>query len=168
MACSFLKELLEHVLSFVQCDKDQNDILTICKSWYKIERWSRRQVFIGNFYAINPDMVIRQFLEVQSIKLKGKPHFADFNLVPEEWGGYVAPWISAMAAAYPRLEEIRLKRMVITDESLELISKSFKNLKVLVLSSCEGFSTEGLASIAANCRFGFVFFWGGCVLSIFC
>ncbi|CBI32265.3 unnamed protein product, partial [Vitis vinifera] len=42
--------------------------------------------------------------------------------------------------------------MVVTDESLELISRSFKNFKVLVLSSCEGFSTDGLAAIAANCR----------------
>lgn len=42
--------------------------------------------------------------------------------------------------------------MVVTDESLELIARSFKNFKVLVLSSCEGFTTDGLASIAANCR----------------
>lgn len=97
-------------------------------------------------------MLIQRFPEVRSIELKGKPHFADFNLVPEGWGGYVAPWIAAMATAYPWLEEIRLKRMVVTDDSLELISRSFKNFKVLVLSSCEGFSTEGLAAIASNCR----------------
>lgn len=42
--------------------------------------------------------------------------------------------------------------MVVTDDTLELVSKSFKNFKVLVLSSCEGFTTDGLASIAANCR----------------
>ncbi|TQE10961.1 hypothetical protein C1H46_003376 [Malus baccata] len=97
-------------------------------------------------------MLIRRFPDVRSIELKGKPHFADFNLVPEGWGGYVYPWIAAMASAYPWLEEIKLKRMVVTDETLELIAKSFKNMKLLVLSSCEGFSTDGLASIAANCR----------------
>ncbi|MBA0741531.1 hypothetical protein Gogos_014677 [Gossypium gossypioides] len=42
--------------------------------------------------------------------------------------------------------------MVVTDESLELIAKSFKNFKVLVLFSCEGFSTDGLAAIAASCK----------------
>ncbi|XP_024982182.1 protein TRANSPORT INHIBITOR RESPONSE 1-like isoform X2 [Cynara cardunculus var. scolymus] len=94
----------------------------------------------------------RRFPEVRSVELKGKPHFADFNLVPEGWGGFACPWISEMSRAYPWLEEIRLKRMVVTDESLELISTSFKNFKVLVLSSCEGFSTDGLAAIAANCR----------------
>lgn len=152
MANSFPEEVLEHIFSFIQDNKDRNAISTVCKSWCEIDRWSRRKVFVGNCYAISPRMVVRRFPEVRSIELKGKPHFADFNLVPDGWGGYVSPWIVAMAGAYPWLEEIRLKRMVITDESLELISKSFKNFKVLVLSSCEGFSTEGLAAIAANCR----------------
>lgn len=89
---------------------------------------------------------------MRSVELKGKPHFADFNLVPDGWGGYFYPWISEMSRAYPWLEEIKLKRMVVTDEGLELISKSFKNFKVLILSSCEGFSTDGLAAIAAHCR----------------
>nr|AIG99441.1 transport inhibitor response 1 [Morus alba var. multicaulis] len=152
MASSFPEEVLEHVFSFIQSDADRNSISMVCKSWYEIERWCRRRIFVGNCYAVSPRMVIRRFPEVRSIELKGKPHFADFNLVPEGWGGYVDPWISTMAMAYPWLEEIRLKRMVVTDESLELIAKSFKNFKVLVLSSCEGFSTDGLAAIAANCR----------------
>ncbi|KAF2298570.1 hypothetical protein GH714_024154 [Hevea brasiliensis] len=152
MASSFPEEVLEHVFSFIYDDKDRNAISMVCKSWYEIERWCRRRIFVGNCYAVSPPMVIRRFPEVRSVELKGKPHFADFNLVPEGWGGYVYPWIAAMATAYPWLEEIRLKRMVVTDEALELIAKSFKNFKVLVLSSCEGFSTDGLAAIAANCR----------------
>ncbi|CAI9108025.1 OLC1v1007535C2 [Oldenlandia corymbosa var. corymbosa] len=149
---SFPEEVLEHVFSFLSTDRDRNAVSLVCKSWYEIERWCRRKIFIGNCYAVSPGILIRRFPEVRSVELKGKPHFADFNLVPEGWGGYVDPWIVAMAGAYPWLEEIRLKRMVVSDESLELISKSFKNFKVLVLSSCEGFSTDGLASIAANCR----------------
>ncbi|RDX93662.1 Protein TRANSPORT INHIBITOR RESPONSE 1 [Mucuna pruriens] len=154
MACtfSFPEEVLEHVFSFISSEKDRNAISLVCKSWYEIERWCRRKVFVGNCYAVSPMMVIKRFPEVRSIALKGKPHFADFNLVPDGWGGYVCPWIAAMARAFPWLEEIRLKRMVITDESLELIAKSFKNFKVLVLTSCEGFTTDGLATIAANCR----------------
>ena len=90
---------------------------------------------------------------MRSVELKGKPHFADFNLVPEGWGWYVYPWIEAMSKAYTWLEEIRLKRMVVSDECLELIAKSFKNFKVIVLSSCDGFSTDGLAAIASTCRY---------------
>ncbi|XP_022869083.1 protein TRANSPORT INHIBITOR RESPONSE 1-like isoform X2 [Olea europaea var. sylvestris] len=152
MAYSFPEEVLEYVFAFLSSHKDRNAVSLVCKSWYEIERWCRRRIFIGNCYAVSPQIVIRRFPEVRAVKIKGKPHFADFNLVPEGWGAYVYPWISAMVRSYPWLEEIKLKRMVVTDESLELLSKSFKNFKVLVLSSCEGFTTDGLASIAANCR----------------
>ncbi|KAL8143105.1 hypothetical protein V2J09_016137 [Rumex salicifolius] len=152
MASSFPDEVLEHVFSFIDSDVDRNAVSLACKAWYEIERLCRRRVFIGNCYAVSPTILIRRFPEIRSLEIKGKPHFADFNLIPEGWGGYVYPWIEAMAAAYPWLEELRLKRMVITDDGLELIAKSFRNFKVLVLSSCEGFSTDGLAAIAANCR----------------
>ncbi|KAH6796513.1 F-box/RNI-like superfamily protein [Perilla frutescens var. hirtella] len=152
MAYSFPEEVLEHVFSFLGSDKDRNAVSLVCRSWYEIERWCRRRLFVGNCYAVSPEIMIRRFPEVRAVEMKGKPHFADFNLVPEGWGGYVHPWIRAMSAAYPWLEEIKLKRMVVTDESLELIARSFKNFRVLVLSSCEGFTTDGLASIAANCR----------------
>ncbi|KAA8549206.1 hypothetical protein F0562_000890 [Nyssa sinensis] len=152
MAHSFPGEVLEHVFSFIHSDQDRNAVSLVCKSWYEIERWCRRRIFVGNCYAVSPMIMIRRFPEVRSLELKGKPHFADYNLVPEGWGGYAYPWIAAMARAYPGLEEIRLKRMVVTDDTLELISRSFKNFKVLVLSSCEGFTTDGLAVIAANCR----------------
>nr|DAD43792.1 TPA_asm: hypothetical protein HUJ06_002022 [Nelumbo nucifera] len=61
-----------------------------------------------------------------------------------------------MAEAYPWLEELRLKRMVVIDEVLELILRLFKNFSVLVLSSCKGFTIDGLTAIAANCKFFFV------------
>lgn len=73
-------------------------------------------------------------------------------MVPPGWGADIHPWLAAMAEAYPWLEELRLKRMVITDESLQLLARSFPNFKVLVLTSCDGFSTDGLAAIAAHCR----------------
>ncbi|KAJ8748383.1 hypothetical protein K2173_003020 [Erythroxylum novogranatense] len=152
MATSFPEEVLEHVFSFIQSDKDRNAISVVCKSWYEVERWCRRRIFVGNCYAVSPATVVKRFPDVRSVELKGKPHFADFSLVPDGWGGYVYPWIAAMETTYPWLEEIRLKRMVVSDEALELIAKSFKNFKVLVLSSCEGFSTAGLNAIAANCR----------------
>ncbi|KAK9018292.1 hypothetical protein V6N11_001270 [Hibiscus sabdariffa] len=107
---------------------------------------------MGNCYSVSPRMVIRRFPKFRSIELKGKPHFTDFNPVPDRWGGYVFLWIAKMAGACPWLEEIKLKRMVVTDESLELIAKSFKNFKVLVLSSCERFSTNGPTAIATGCN----------------
>jgi transport inhibitor response 1 len=57
-----------------------------------------------------------------------------------------------MAEAYAWLEELRLKRMVFIDEILELLTHSFPNLKVLVLTSCDDFSTDSPATIVAHCR----------------
>ncbi|CAA0824603.1 Protein AUXIN SIGNALING F-BOX 2 [Striga hermonthica] len=149
----FPEEVLEHVFDFVTSHQDRNAVSLVCKLWYTVERFSRERVFIGNCYAVNPERLIARFPRVKSLTLKGKPHFADFNLVPQDWGGYVFPWIEAMAKNGINLEELRLKRMVVSDESLELLSKSFPNFKSLVLVSCEGFSTDGLAAIASNCRF---------------
>ncbi|KAL5995999.1 GPI-anchored mannoprotein [Asimina triloba] len=154
MALIFPEEVLEHVFSFITSDKDRNAVSLVCKSWYNIERCCRRRIFVGNCYAASPAILIRRFPEIRAVSLKGKPHFADFNLVPYDWGGSVGPWIAALAEAYPLLEELRLKRMVVSDENLELLSRAFKNFKVLVLVSCGGFSTNGLAAIAANCSEG--------------
>ncbi|KAK6928583.1 Transport inhibitor response 1 domain [Dillenia turbinata] len=149
----FPEEVLELVFSFLSSHKDRNAVSLVCKSWYMVEKGSRSRVFIGNCYAISPERLISRFPRIRALTLKGKPHFADFNLVPHDWGGFVYPWIRALAKSCSGLEELRLKRMVVNDESLELLSKSFPNFKSLVLVSCEGFSTDGLAAIAANCRF---------------
>ncbi|XP_057482401.1 protein AUXIN SIGNALING F-BOX 2-like [Actinidia eriantha] len=149
----FPEEVLEHVFDFLKSHRDRNAVSLVCKSWYRVERFSRERVFIGNCYAINPDRLIERFPRLRSLTLKGKPHFADFNLVPHDWGGFVYPWIDAMAKRGVNLEELRLKRMVVSDEGLELLSRSFVNFKSLILVSCEGFTTDGLAAIASNCRF---------------
>lgn len=93
-----------------------------------------------------------RFEEVKAVTVKGKPHFADFNLVPKEWGGDAASWVNAMAEGWPQLEEIRFKRMILDDEVLDVIARKFRNLKILQLVSCEGFSMKGIASVVANCR----------------
>ncbi|KAB5516209.1 hypothetical protein DKX38_026857 [Salix brachista] len=147
----FPDEVLEHIFDFVTSQRDRNSVSQVCKPWYKIESSSRPKVFVGNCYAISPQRVIERFPGLKSITLKGKPHFADFNLVPHDWGGFVYPWIEAFARKSVGLEELKLKRMIISDECLELISRSFPNFKSLVLVSCDGFTTDGLAAIASNC-----------------
>jgi hypothetical protein len=93
-----------------------------------------------------------RFPNMRALSVKGKPHFADFNLVPAGWGATAEPWVDACARACPGLEELWLKRMVVTDECLKSLSLTFTNFKSLVLVCCEGFSTAGLADIATNCR----------------
>ncbi|SPT18238.1 unnamed protein product [Triticum aestivum] len=148
----FPEEVVEHIFSFLPAQCDRNTVSLVCKVWYEIERLSRQTVFVGNCYAVRPERVVLRFPNVRALTVKGKPHFADFNLVPPDWGGYAGPWIEAAARGCVGLEELRMKRMVVSDESLELLAKSFPRFRALVLISCEGFSTDGLAAIASHCK----------------
>ncbi|KAG6524615.1 hypothetical protein ZIOFF_014550 [Zingiber officinale] len=148
----FPDEVVEHIFDFLSSHRDRNNVSTVCKAWYLVERLSRRCVFVGNCYVLRPERVMARFPRMKCLTVKGKPHFADFNLVPHDWGGYALPWIEAAARCCPGLDELRLKRMVVSDDSLEVLARSFPKFKALVLISCEGFSTDGLAAIATHCR----------------
>ncbi|KAA8519890.1 hypothetical protein F0562_014200 [Nyssa sinensis] len=148
----FPDEVLERVLSLVKSHKDRSSVSLVCKDWYNAERWSRTHVFIGNCYSVSPEIVARRFPKIRGVTLKGKPRFSDFNLVPPNWGADIHSWLVVFASAYPFLEELRLKRMTVTDESLEFLVTSFPNFKALSLLSCDGFSTDGLAAIATHCK----------------
>ena len=149
---AFPDEVLERVLSLLNSHKDRSSVSLVCRDWYNAERWSRRHVFIGNCYSVSPEILTRRFPSIRSVTLKGKPRFSDFNLVPPNWGANIHSWLVVFAKKYPLLEELRLKRMTVTDESLEFLALSFPNFKALSLLSCDGFSTDGLAAIATNCK----------------
>ncbi|KAK3011117.1 hypothetical protein RJ639_012676 [Escallonia herrerae] len=149
---AFPDEVLDRVLSLMESHKDRSSVSLVCKDWYNAERWSRSHVFIGNCYSVSPEIVARRFPNIRSVTLKGKPRFSDFNLVPQNWGADICAWLAVFAAAYPFLEELRLKRMAVSDESLEFIATSFPCFKSLSLLSCDGFSTDGLKSIASHCK----------------
>lgn len=147
-----LENVLENVLVFLKSRRDRNAVALVCKSWYRAEAYTRSDVFIGNCYAVAPQRVTRRFTRVLSVTIKGKPRFADFGLLPQDWGAHFKPWVSAMATAYRALEKIHLKRMSITDDDLAMLAHSFPNFKELVLVCCEDFGTSGLAVIASECR----------------
>nr|GMC81518.1 protein TRANSPORT INHIBITOR RESPONSE 1-like [Ipomoea batatas] len=149
---AFPDEVLEKVLSFLESHKDRNSASLVCKDWYHAERWSRTKVFIGNCYSVSPEIVARRFPKIKSLTLKGKPRFSDFNLVPQNWGADIHAWLVVFARAYPLLEELRLKRMTVSDESLEFLATSFPSFKALSLLSCDGFSTDGIEAIATHCK----------------
>ncbi|KAF8031391.1 hypothetical protein BT93_D0556 [Corymbia citriodora subsp. variegata] len=151
-AAQFPDEVLERVLSLLDSHKDRSAASLVSKAWYNAERWSRTRVFIGNCYSVTPEIVAGRFPNIRSVTLKGKPRFSDFNLVPQNWGADIRSWLTVFADRYPLLEELRLKRMTVTDESLKFLALKFQNFRALSLLSCDGFSTNGLAVIAARCR----------------
>ncbi|KAG9450772.1 hypothetical protein H6P81_010737 [Aristolochia fimbriata] len=147
-----LENVLDNVLCFLTSRRDRNAASLVCKSWYHTEALTRSDLFIGNCYAISPQRTIERFTAVQAVVLKGKPRFADFDLVPEKWGAFFRPWAAAMGVAYPRLEKLCLKRMTVTNEDLSLVASSLPMFRELVLICCDGFGTIGLAEVASKCR----------------
>ncbi|KAJ4981096.1 hypothetical protein NE237_031933 [Protea cynaroides] len=147
-----LENVLENVLVFLTSRRDRNSVSLVSKSWYRAEAITRSELFIGNCYAVSPCRVIERFQRVRSLVLKGKPRFADFSLVPPNWGAHFFPWVSAMASAYPWLKKVYLKHMLVTDDDLNLLVSSFPGFKELVLVCCDGFGTSGPAALANKCR----------------
>ncbi|CDP11468.1 unnamed protein product [Coffea canephora] len=154
-----LENVLENVLCFLTSRRDRNAASLVCRSWYRAEALTRSDLFIGNCYAVSPGRVINRFKRVNSVAIKGKPRFADFSLLPADWGANFTPWVNSMAGAYRGLdkvyrglEKVYLKRMSVADEDLAVLAHSFPNFKELVLVCCDGFGTNGLAIVASECR----------------
>ncbi|KAI4337638.1 hypothetical protein L6164_016026 [Bauhinia variegata] len=147
-----LENVLENVLHFLTSRRDRNAASLVCKSWYRVEALTRSELFIGNCYAVAPRRAIHRFTRVRSVTIKGKPRFADFDLMPPNWGAFFSPWVTAMSKAYPWLEKVYLKRMCVTYNDLGLLAESFPGFKELVLVCCEGFGSSGLAEVASKCR----------------
>ncbi|EHA8588798.1 transport inhibitor response 1-like protein [Cocos nucifera] len=147
-----LENVLENVLQFLDSRRDRNAASLVCRSWCRAEAQTRRDLFIGNCYAVSPARAVERFRRVRALVLKGKPRFADFSLVPPRWGAGFYPWLAALVPAYPWLERLCLKRMFVSDDDLSLLAKSFPSFRDLTLICCEGFGTAGLAAIAEHCR----------------
>ncbi|KAM0023927.1 putative leucine-rich repeat domain superfamily, transport inhibitor response 1 [Helianthus debilis subsp. tardiflorus] len=147
-----LENVLENVLIFLTSRRDRNAVSLVSKSWHRAEAHTRSDLFIGNCYSVAPVRVTGRFKRIRSVWLKGKPRFADFSLMPADWGAHFTPWAHAMAGAYRALEKICLKRMTVTNDDLGIIARSFLNFKEIVLVCCDGFGARGIGVIASECR----------------
>lgn len=75
-----------------------------------------------------------------------------FNLIPEDWGGYVRPWVEVLGS-FPRLKCIHFRRMIVTDADLETMAAvKGRVLQSLKLDKCSGFTTDGLLHITRTCK----------------
>ncbi|GAB2299619.1 Coronatine-insensitive protein 1 [Dionaea muscipula] len=145
-------EIMECVITYVTDPRDRAAISLVCRRWYEIDALTRKHVTIAFCYTSTPDRLLNRFRHIEVLKLKGKPRAAMFNLIPENWGGYVTPWIN-IADSFPRLKSLHFRRMIITDADLEtLAALKGRVLESLTLEKCSGYSTDGLLHIGRSCR----------------
>ncbi|GJW18429.1 transport inhibitor response 1-like protein [Tanacetum coccineum] len=113
---------LKRTFSLINSNSDRNSVSLVCKDWYNFERLPSTRVN-QNCYAVLP----------RDRRQQGFP--------------VIRPWLSVFATAYPLLEELRLKRMTVSDESLEFLGMNFDAFKALSMLSCDGFSTIGFEKL---------------------
>lgn len=145
----------ECVIPYVKDPRDRGALSLVCKRWCAIDAITRKHVTMALCYTAMPQRLSRRFPQLESLKLKGKPRAAMFNLIPEDWGGYVTPWVEEIVRSFGKMKALHFRRMIVKDSDLELLANSAagKVLEVLKLDKCSGFSTDGLLLIGRLCRF---------------
>lgn len=145
--------VLRCIMPYVQDPRDRDAVSLVCRHWYEVDSETRKHVTIALCYSTSPQHLRRRFSQLESLKLKGKPRPAMFNLMPEDWGGHATPWIHEFARSFDCLKSLHLRRMIVTDRDLEILAQARgRALQVLKLDKCSGFSTDGLLYITRSCR----------------
>ncbi|XP_041000467.1 coronatine-insensitive protein 1-like [Juglans microcarpa x Juglans regia] len=146
-------EVLDCVMPYIHDPKDRDAASLVCRRWYELDALTRKHLTIALCYTTSPDRLRRRFRHLESLKLKGKPRAAMFNLIPEDWGGYVTPWVNEIAESFNCLKSLHFRRMIVKDSDLELLARSRgRELHALKIDKCSGFSTDGLLHIGRSCR----------------
>lgn len=157
--CGMLDTVMDFVMPHIDDPKDRDAVSLVCRRWYELDALTRKHITIALCYTTTPERLRRRFSNLESLKLKGKPRAAMFNLIPEDWGGYVSPWINEIARSFNSLKSLHFRRMIVGDSDLELLARARgKNLWDLKLDKCSGFSTDGLLHVTRSCRFLLLFY----------
>ncbi|WOH12452.1 hypothetical protein DCAR_0831956 [Daucus carota subsp. sativus] len=145
--------IFECVIPYITDPKDRDSVSLVCSRWYHLDALTRKHITIAFCYTCTPKQLLHRFSHIESVKLKGKPRAAMFNLIPEDWGGYVSSWVLEFSRSFVCLKSFHFRRMIVKDEDLVLLAKARgRTLQVLRLDKCSGFSTDGLLHITRSCR----------------
>ncbi|KAL4576170.1 hypothetical protein LXL04_012259 [Taraxacum kok-saghyz] len=145
--------VFECVLSYIHDTRDRQSISLVCRRLCELEAHTRKHVTIALCYTATPKQLSRRFPFLESLKIKGKPRAAMYNLIPEDWGGFATPWVEEIAKSFSCIKAVHFRRMIVKDEDLELLARERGSvLQVLKLDKCSGFSTDGLRHVCRSCR----------------
>ncbi|KAK4774868.1 hypothetical protein SAY86_009803 [Trapa natans] len=146
-------EVLSCVMPYIKDPRDRAAASLVSRRWHELDALTRKHVKVILCYAASPDRLSQRFKHIESLKLKGKPRAAMFNLIPEDWGGFAIPWIKEISRSFDCLKRVHFRRMIVSDLDLEILVKSRgRALQALKLDKCSGFSTDGLLHVTSSCR----------------
>ncbi|KAL1352842.1 hypothetical protein HN51_016821 [Arachis hypogaea] len=79
--------VLDIVTSYIHELKDRYAVSQVCRRWYELDLLTRKHLTIALCYTTSLDRLRRRFSHLESLKLKGKPRAAMFNLILESASG---------------------------------------------------------------------------------
>lgn len=104
-------------------------------------------------YTTTSDRLWQGFQHLESLKLKNNSRTMMFNLISDDWWGYVLPWVREIADSFHRLTCLHFRQMIVRDSNLELLAEMSEHVfQVLKLEKCLRFSTDGLFHINHSYR----------------
>ncbi|PWA58976.1 hypothetical protein CTI12_AA395570 [Artemisia annua] len=110
----------------------------------------RKRVTVHTLYYTNPASLSKRFPFIESLALKGPP--SDFTRTFHH-DNRITPWIEQLALEFKYLKELHIRRLVVHDEDLETLARTRgKDLRILKIKMCKGFSTDGLMHVSKYCN----------------
>ncbi|KAJ9541513.1 hypothetical protein OSB04_028019 [Centaurea solstitialis] len=141
------------VVPYIHDCRDRSSVSLVCRKWCELDGATRKHVTVAMCYSTTPSRLRRRFPLLESLTVKGKPRAAMFELIPEDWGGHVTPWVREIVASLNCLKSIHFRRMIVRDSDIEMLTRARgPELRVLKLDLCSGFSTDGLLQIGKLCN----------------
>ncbi|PWA69383.1 hypothetical protein CTI12_AA296550 [Artemisia annua] len=138
------------VIPYIHDRNDRNSVSLVTRKWYEIDCMSRKHVTVHLFYAPAPSRLVQRFPFLESLTLKGFPYDIDF---PHKSGVDISPWIKEIGVKFECLKALHIRGLVIHDSDLKLLARTRgKDLHVLKIYNCEGFSEKGLMHISKRCN----------------
>nr|GEV63735.1 hypothetical protein [Tanacetum cinerariifolium] len=136
------------VIPYIHDGDDRNSLSLVFRRWCELEGMTRKHVTVHLFYSPKASSLYQRFPFLESLILKGLRLWFLENLSIG-----INPWIQEIAVSFKCLKELHIRHMDVHDSDLELLAKTRgKDLRVLKISKCEGFSTDGLLHIYKYCN----------------
>ncbi|GKE11036.1 coronatine-insensitive protein 1-like protein, partial [Tanacetum coccineum] len=136
------------IIPYIQNDDDRNFVSLVCRHWYELDSMTRKLLTVHLLYYPKPSRLHQRFPSIESLTLKGLPYWFKRKSSIE-----ITPWVQQISVSYKCLKALHIRRVVIRDSDLELLAKTRgKDLRVLKIYKCEGFSTYGLLHIGKYCN----------------
>ncbi|PWA50556.1 hypothetical protein CTI12_AA470150 [Artemisia annua] len=153
---SIIHTVFDCVLSYIDDDDidNRNSFSLVSRKWCELEGLTRKNVTVHMFYSPTPSRLHQRFPLLESLTLKGYPLRS-----PEIASIDITPWIQGISASnsFKCLKEVCICGTSVHDSDLELLSRTRgKNLKVLKICKCQGFSTDGIILLLGMMRNGYV------------